>query len=97
MRIINKEAIVEFYKKNASSKNPLQSWVKKTEFAKWKNPSEIQQTFANVSILKNKRVVFNIGGNNYRLIAVAELTEGNVHIRWIGTHAEYNRIDAENI
>ncbi|MBV6513491.1 MAG: hypothetical protein FMNOHCHN_03026 [Ignavibacteriaceae bacterium] len=97
MRIINKELINKFIKKYANSKNPLNSWAIKTQAANWKNPSDIQQTFANVSILKNKRVVFNIGGNNYRLIAVAELTEGNVHIRWIGTHEQYNDIDAETI
>ncbi|MGM0786909.1 MAG: type II toxin-antitoxin system HigB family toxin [Thermodesulfobacteriota bacterium] len=99
MRIIKKKALVEFYDQTGRSdaKAPLESWYYEAKHACWKTPADIKAQFASASILKNNRVVFNIGGNKYRLVVKINYAAEIVFIRFIGTHAEYDRIDAEEI
>jgi mRNA interferase HigB len=98
MRIISKTFIKDYYTKNPQAKAALLSWVKKTEEAQWQNFADIKRTFNSVDSVGNQRYVFNIKGNDYRVVVVIKFTPQNVLIRFIGTHAEYDRIkDIKNI
>ena len=98
MNIYNKSSIIGFYKKHGNAKTPLEIWYEDVESRKWKNPNHIKRDFGgNVSILKNSRVVFDIKENDYRIIAVINYENGWLFIKFIGTHAEYDKIDANAI
>ena len=98
MRIIAKSTLVEYYTKNPQSKQPLEDWYEMTKKAEWGNISDIRATFNAVDYVGNDRYVFNIKGNDYRLVVVIRFAKGRVYIRFIGTHAEYDKIkDIKNI
>lgn len=98
MNVYNKSSIVEFYKTHASSKLPLQIWYEEMEAKFWKSPNKLKQDFGgNVSILKNGRAVFNIKGNDYRIVTTINYDFGWVFIKFIGTHKDYDKIDANTI
>ena len=92
MRIIAKSTLVAYYTKNPQSKSALQEWYGKTKEAEWKNFADIKKTFNTVSSVGNNRFVFNIKGNDYRLVVLIKFTVSHVLIKFIGTHAEYDRI-----
>ncbi len=96
-RIVAKRTIREFWQKNKDSKDYLETWYQTVKSAKWDKPSDIKKFYATVSILKNSRVVFNIKGNDYRLVAKINYERQWLFIRFIGTHSEYDQIDANNI
>lgn len=89
----------EFYEKPeySDSKPPLKAWYHETKRAKWQDWTDIKEKYANASILRNNRVVFNIGGNKYRLVVKINFPAKVVYIRFIGTHKEYDEINAEVI
>ena len=97
MRVIAKSTLRSFWEKHADSENALKCWHKEAEEAQWKNPKQIKRIYPSASFLNNNRVVFNIKGNKYRLIARINYDFGIVWIRFIGTHAEYDKVDASNI
>ncbi len=98
MRIIAKRALVQFWESgHADAEQPLKAWHALAKAASWTHPTEIKAMFASASFLANNRVVFNIGGNKYRLVAKVEYELKTVYIRFIGGHAEYNKIDAATI
>ena len=98
MRIISKTFIRDYYTKNPQAKFALLGWVEKTEAAQWQNFADIRKTFNSVDSVGNQRYVFNIKGNDYRMVVVIKFTPQNVLIRFIGTHAEYDKIkDIKNI
>ena len=98
MRIIARKKIVEYYTSHPQAKVALDDWYKKTEDAEWQNLADIKQTFNSVDYVGNQHYVFNIKGNDYRLVVVIKFTPKNVYIRFIGTHAEYDKItDIQNI
>ncbi|MCR5040248.1 MAG: type II toxin-antitoxin system HigB family toxin [Bacteroidales bacterium] len=98
MRIIAKSTLVAYYTKNPQSKYALEDWFNKTKEAEWKNFSDIKKTFNTVSSVGNNRYVFNIRGNDYRLVVLIKFTISHVLIRFVGTHAEYDRIkNIENL
>lgn len=98
MNVYNKSSIRGFYKTHASSKLPLQIWHEELEAKFWKSPNKLKQDFGgNVSILKNGRVVFNIKGNDYRIITTINYDYGWVFIKFIVTHKDYDKIDANTI
>ncbi len=97
MRVIAKRILREFWEKHNDSEEQLKTWHKEVLKAAWDNPSEIKNNYAHASILRNGRVVFNICGNKYRLIAEVNFSRKWVFIRFIGTHDDYNRIDANKI
>lgn len=92
MRIIAKSTLVAYYTKNPQSKSALEDWFEKTKEAEWKNFSDIKKTFNTVSSVGNNRYVFNIKGNDYRLVVLIKFTVSHVLIRFVGTHAEYDKI-----
>jgi mRNA interferase HigB len=97
MRIISKRTLVDFWENHAASQKPLDEWFKFVRHADWENSQDIKNDFANASFLGDNRVVFNIGGNKFRLIVWVNYAAHAVYIKFIGTHAEYDKIDAENI
>lgn len=97
MRIISRRTLNEFASKHSASKNLLDAWFHEVKKAVWKSPADIKAEYKSADFLKNNRVVFNIGGNNYRLIVKIHYNVKAVYIRFVGTHAEYNKINAEKI
>ena len=96
-RIFAKSTLRLYWEKHAEVEQHLKTWYDTTMSSTWKNPSEVKNTYANASILKNGRVVFNIKGNSFRLIAKFNFAKQWAFIRFIGTHAEYDKIDANTI
>jgi mRNA interferase HigB len=94
MRIISRRILRDFSEKHPDAIIPLQTWYHDVKRAVWKSPAEITTVYKNASILANNRVVFNIKGNRYRLVVIVVYQYGVVYIRFVGTHAEYDRIDA---
>jgi len=97
MRIIAHRTIVDFWKKHADAKIPLENWYKTTKQTTWKNFNDLKQTFNSADYAGNQRYVFNIKGNNYRIIAKILFIQQIVYIRFVGTHQEYNQINCETI
>ena len=96
-RIFSKGTLWEYWEKHPETEQYLKTWYDTSMNADWKNPIDVKNTYANASILKNQRIVFNIKGNSYRLIAKFNFEKQWIFIRFIGTHAEYDRINAETI
>ncbi len=100
MRIIAKSTLRKFWESSAhyfESKAPIEAWYAEAKKAKWQTPQDIKKQFHTVSILKNSRAIFNIGGNKYRLIVSNDYCRQTIFIRFIGTHQQYNKINAEVI
>ena len=98
MRVIARSTLVTYYTKNPQSKVALEDWYNKTKEAQWECFADIKKTFNSVDSVGNKRFVFNIKGNDYRLIVLIKFTISHVLIRFVGTHEEYDKIkDIQNI
>lgn len=97
LRVIAKKTLREFWEKHSDSKQQLKSWYQETSNVEWKNTKEIKKEYPSASFLTDNRVVFNIKGNSYRLIVKINYDYHMVWIRFIGTHAEYDKIDATKI
>ena len=97
VRIISRRILREFWEKHPEATIPLQTWFHDVEHATWNSPADIKAVYRNASIVANNRVVFNIKGNLYRFVIVVVYQHGVVYIRFVGTHAEYGRIDATTI
>jgi mRNA interferase HigB len=96
VHLIKKQSIENYVQKNARSKASFEIWMSLLKRADWNDPSDITSTFNSADILGKgtKRVIFNIGGNNYRMICKYHFGKAKVHlfIKWIGTHAEYSNL-----
>lgn len=97
MRIIAKGTLRDYWLLNPPAEYPLLDWYDTAKKAAWKSPNEVKATYGNASIVGNSRVVFNIKGNDYRLVTEIDYTYQFVFIIWIGTHKEYDRIDVTTI
>lgn len=99
MRIVSHRKLKEFYetKGHEDSRVPLERWYNIAEKAEWRNLSEIKVDFPATDYVGNQHYVFNIKGNNYRLVVVVKFTIGYIFIRFIGTHKEYDKIDCSTI
>jgi len=97
MKIANKELLDDFVQSHAQAANPLNRWIEAVKTAQWKNHIELKTMFPSADYVKNGRYVFNIGGNNYRVVAVVIFIGGVMNIRFVGTHPEYDKIDAATI
>ena len=91
MTISGKRIIDTFVLKHARSRSSFTKWIAEIENLHPANHSELKQLFPMVDYVGNKRYVFNIGGNNYRLVAIVAFVEGMLFVRWCGTHAEYSK------
>lgn len=97
MRIVSNKILREYYTKHPESKGAILFWAKIVKRAKWQNAAQVKADFANVDSIGGQRYVFNIGGNKHRIVAVVQFVHQHVYIRFIGTHAEYDKIDCKNI
>ncbi len=97
MRVVSKRTLREFWGKHNDCEEQLKYWFRETEKANWKNVNELKKDFPSASILKNNKICFNIKGNSYRLIIKLNFEYQICYIRFIGTHADYDKIDANNI
>lgn len=99
MRVIAKRTLREFWEnpKYADAQEPLKAWHAEALKARWKTPQEIKAQYRSASILKRGRVVFNIAGNKYRLIVSIDYARQVCFIKFVGTHRQYDSIDAETI
>lgn len=97
MHVISRKKLKDFWKKRPDTKGPLEAWYAEAKSANWSKPLDIKVYYASASILKNNRVVFNIAGNRYRLVVQINYQSEVVYIKFIGTHAEYDAINAEEI
>jgi mRNA interferase HigB len=97
MRIISRKTLKEFWERHPDSEQALRAWYADVKQAVWKSPTDIKEVYRNASILAHNRVVFNIKGNTYRLIAMINYEFGIVFVRFLGTHRDYDRIDAATI
>jgi mRNA interferase HigB len=97
VRVISKRKLRAFWERHEDAEQPLKAWHKAVEQARWKTSASLKERFATASIISANRVVFNIGGNKYRLVTAINYPFGTVFIRFIGTHAEYDDVDARTI
>ena len=97
MRVFTRRTLREFWERHPDARKPLLDWCQVVERADWNAPDRVKSTFASASILRGDRVVFNIKGNTYRLIAAIDYQYGIVYIRFVGTHQRYNKINAATI
>lgn len=97
MHIITFKRLKECWELHPDVEQPLRAWYQHVERAAWKTPEDIKRDFASASIIANNRVVFNIKGNAYRLVVKIEYRLGRIYIRFVGTHREYDAIDATAI
>lgn len=97
MRIIAVKTLREFWESHPDAEQALKSWCKETSDVRWKEPNDIKQRYPSADFLPGNRIVFNIKGNTYRLIVKIHYNTGIVFIRFVGTHAEYEKIDAKTI
>lgn len=97
MRIIAKRALRAFWKRHPQAKGPLEAWHQEVARAEWERPADTKAQFRSASFLGENRVVFNIGGNKYRLVAKINYPYRIVYVRFIGTHKAYDEIDAGTI
>ncbi len=96
-RIFAKSTLREFWILHPDSEQYLKTWYDTTMNSNWKTPNDVKQTYANASILKANRIVFNIKGNTFRLVTKFNFEKQWIFIRFIGTHSEYDRINANTI
>ena len=97
LRVVAKKILRDFWEKHKDCEQQLKSWFQEASNAQWKNPNEIKLDFPSASILNDNRVVFNIKGNHYRLIVKLNYDYQMIWIRFIGTHAAYDKIKADEI
>ena len=97
MIVANKTLLNDFVQTHAQSAKPLNRWLCQVEAAVWNNHTELKQMFPSADYVKNGRYVFNIAGNNYRIVAVVIFIGGVMNIRFVGTHSEYDKIDSSTI
>ena len=97
MRIISKKTLKDFWTNHPDSEQPLRAWHAKTKLVEWKTPSDLKKDYRNASFVANKRVIFNIKGNKYRLVTALNYDFSIIYIRFIGTHQDYDKIDVLTI
>jgi len=97
MGIIAKRPLRQFWQAHAAARTPLEDWYARASAADWSSPAELKADFRDASILMDNRVVFNIGGNKFRLVVKINYPYRVVYVRFIGTHSQYDGIDANSI
>ena len=99
MRIINGKTLTEYCKlrKYKQAEESVKAWIYEVRFSTWENTNELKSKYGNVRLISSKRVVFNIKGNDYRLIVNIEYKLKVVFIVWFGTHSEYDKIDSKTV
>jgi len=97
MRIIAISHLRAFWEHYPDAEQPLLAWIDEAKKANWSSPAEIKAQYRSASILKSRRVVFNIKGNDYRIVTAVAYRYGAVYIKFVGTHRQYDAIDADTV
>ena len=97
MRVISIKHIRDFYGRRPDAAPALKAWTQEARSASWKSPQDIKHRYSSASFLKGNRVVFNLKGNDYRLVVAVAYRFGIVYLKFVGTHAEYDAIDAQTV
>ena len=97
VRLISKRPLREFWANNPDAERPLRSWIRTVRHEDWDTPQKVIDTFPKARILGDNRVLFNIRGNHYRLIVKVNYRRRILYVRFVGTHAQYDRINAEEV
>jgi mRNA interferase HigB len=100
MRIIAISTLKRFLARNPNhedARDPMMAWARKVGAAEWSTPAEVKLDIRTASILQDGRVVFNVAGNKYRIVVWINYPYRTVYIRFVGTHAQYDRIDAQTV
>ena len=98
MRVIALRTLRKFWKRHPQAKQPVRRWYRMVAPARWVGPADIKAQFgASVDFVSDNRVIFDLGGNRYRMVVHVSYTFGRVLVKFIGTHAEYDRIDPETV
>jgi mRNA interferase HigB len=99
MRIISVRTLKEFWEipGNGDSEQSLRAWYSEAKEAEWNGPNDIKSQYHNASVIGNNRIVFNIKGNKYRLVVAIRYEFKIVYIRFVGTHKQYDGIDARRV
>lgn len=97
MRIIARRTLREFWELHPDAEQPLKAWFAEVSGATWGTPQAIKDQYRHASFVADNRVIFNIGGNKYRLVVHVNYDFGIVYIKFVGTHSEYDNIDPETV
>ncbi|MGY2292646.1 type II toxin-antitoxin system HigB family toxin [Pseudomonas sp. SDO528_S397] len=97
MRIIAISQLKSFWQQYPDSEQPLLAWIDEARKANWSTPAQIKEQFCTASVLKSRRIVFNIKGNDYRLIVAVAYRYGALYIKFVGTHKQYDAINADTV
>ena len=97
MRIVAKKTLREFWERHPTAKASLLAWFREVKQEDWDNPAKVKARYRSASIVGGNRVVFNIKGNDYRLVAKINYRYRTVYVRFVGTHAEYDAINVEEV
>ncbi len=97
MRIIKKGTLRDYWRQHPDAAQPLKSWYREVKAADWQTPHDVKRMFGSASVVGDNRIVFSIAGNKYRLVVKFNYPYRVAYIRFIGTHAEYDEIDVEEI
>ena len=99
MHVISRKKLIEFYEQpgRQDAKGQLETWYYEAKHAQWESPADVKAQYGSASVIGDNRVVFNIAGNKYRLIVRINFNSKTVFVRFVGTHQEYDKIDAEVI
>jgi len=94
MNVISKRTLIKFYEEHSQAKSALEVWHSDARKATWNTPDDIKQIYSSASFLKDNRVVFNIKGNDFRLIVHIDYLRHIARVKFIGTHSQYDKINA---
>jgi mRNA interferase HigB len=97
MRIIAISTLRNFWIKHPDAQTPLQAWYALASRAQWKSPSDIKGAYRNASFIANNRIVFNIKGNDYRLVVLVRYDKGLLFVKFVGTHSQYDKINVSAV
>lgn len=97
MRIISRKPLKAFYEKHPLAKSPIESWYGEVKAANWQSFADIRKIYRSADVVTGNRVIFNIGGNKYRLVVKVAYRTQIVYIKFIGTHKDYDKIDPTTI
>ncbi len=97
MRIITKRTLREFWERHPNAEEPLLAWYREVEQEDWDTPAKVKAKYGNASIVGDNRVVFNIKGNDYRLVVKINYPYSVIYVRFVGTHVEYDAVDVEEV
>lgn len=97
MKLIAVKYLRDFWERFPDAEQHVKAWIDEVKKADWQQPTDIKAQYRNASILKSRRVVFNIKGNDYRLVVAVAYRFGAVYIKFVGTHEQYDAIDAETV